>query len=1375
MYHSSLPLIFPILVIKIILKIPYSNQIILIMPTFKAVKLLAIIPLILFYISAGATNYYLSNAGNDNNSGTDASSSWRTLAKLNSFSNLNPGDNVFFKRGDTFYGTITVSTSGMSGSPITYGAYGSGAKPIITGFSNVTSWTNLGGNIWESTNAVSSLPYTNIVVINGMSTQMGRYPNTGYLTYQSHVGNTSITSSSLAGSLNWTGAEVVMKKAKWAIERSTINNQSGNTISYSTPGVYTPQDTYGFFIQNDSRTLDQQNEWYYNPSTKKLRIYSISSPTNVQVTTTERLVNAEWTVGSGNYVTFDNLSLIGANSAGLYITYKSNVSVTNCDVSFTGEEGIYGEGCVNLTLENNNINYTNGTAITLTSTCPNASIRYNTIKGAGMFPGMTKSFVYDGIFISADNTLVQYNSIDSSGNDGISFNGNYTKIKNNLVNHSLLLLDDGGGIYTDGKMSAVGREIVGNIVLNTIGNPDGSYALNVIIAHGIYLDDDNSFVTVTGNSVSGSRGSGIFIHNSTDLVINGNTSYDNGFQDNFLKGSLMFQYDPRRPIRNVQLNNNIFFAKTATQLAFFSYAGAPDPNDIKLFGTADNNYYARPISDNNLILIGGDALTWPGNYYNIDGWKAYSGMDIHSMGSPKAVSSTDDLRFEYNGFSSNKTISLGATYIDVKGNSYNGTITLAPYTSAVLIKNGASTINQPPVAIAGNDITLNLPTNNATLTGSGTSPTGTIVAYSWTQLSGPTATIVAPNSAISALTGLTSGTYQFQLTVTDNNGSSARATVNIYVNSPSQGNLLPAVYPSNTINGLDYKYYEADNYSKIPDFTSLQAVKTGNSSTFDISLANRSTAFSFLFSGYINVPTDGQYTFYTTSDDGSNLYIDNVQVVNNDGLHGALEQTGTIGLKAGMHAISVGFFQQSGDDILSVSYSSATIAKQVIPTSTLYRVSQGVSQGNLLPAVFPSNTVNGLDYKYYEGNYTYIPAFSSLTPVKTGSTSSFDISISNRSTLYGFNFTGYINVPSDGQYTFFTTSDDGSNLFIDNVQVVNNDGLHGAVEQAGTIGLKAGMHAISVNYFQQGAGNVLSISYSSTAIAKQVIPTSALYRVSQGNLLPAVYPSNPVNGLDYKYYEGNYTYLPSFNSLSPVKTGTTSSPDISLSNRSTLYGFSFTGYVNVPSDGQYTFYTTSDDGSNLFIDNVLVVNNDGLHGALEQSGTIGLQAGMHAISIGYFQQGGGNVLTVSYSSPAMAKQVIPASAFYRNLVSGTGSIVSRISSMSNSVDVNGDKIDSLKTSASVQSAEADLKTGLTAYPNPFSNHLEISINGSNVAGEFKLMLLDAVGKIVWTKIVSNYSTTYHETVNTSSLPSGIYFLNLIEKNKSSVITLIKQH
>ena len=141
--------------------------------------------LVCFLNSASANTYYFSASGNDANTGTSTSTPWKTLSKFNSvFSSLSPGDNVLFNRGNVFYGSITIKKSGTSGSPITIGAYGTGANPVITGFTTVNAWTNLGSNIWESTSAVSTLSATNMVVINGVNTAMGRYPNSGYLTYQ---------------------------------------------------------------------------------------------------------------------------------------------------------------------------------------------------------------------------------------------------------------------------------------------------------------------------------------------------------------------------------------------------------------------------------------------------------------------------------------------------------------------------------------------------------------------------------------------------------------------------------------------------------------------------------------------------------------------------------------------------------------------------------------------------------------------------------------------------------------------------------------------------------------------------------------------------------------------------------------------------------------------------------------------------------------------------------------------------------------------------------------------------------------------------------------------------------------------------------------
>lgn len=139
-----------------------------------------------------------------------------------------------------------------------------------------------------------------------------------------------------------------------------------------------------------------------------------------------------------------------------------------------------------------------------------------------------------------------------------------------------------------------------------------------------------------------------------------------------------------------------------------------------------------------------------------------------------------------------------------------------------------------------------------------------------------------------------------------------------------------------TVNGLNYKYFEG-TWSTLPDFETTFPTSSGNSTYFDLSLSSVNDYFGFRFKGYILVPTDGIYTFYTSSDDGSNLYIGNTLVVNNDGAHAAQEMSGQIGLKAGLHSIYVDYFDRAGQEILEVMYEGPGISKQLIPASVLFR------------------------------------------------------------------------------------------------------------------------------------------------------------------------------------------------------------------------------------------------------------------------------------------------------------------------------------------------------------------------------------------------------------------------------------------------------
>lgn len=90
-------------------------------------------------------------------------------------------------------------------------------------------------------------------------------------------------------------------------------------------------------------------------------------------------------------------------------------------------------------------------------------------------------------------------------------------------------------------------------------------------------------------------------------------------------------------------------------------------------------------------------------------------------------------------------------------------------------------------------------------------------------------------------------------------------------------------------------------------------------------------------------------------------------------------------------------------------------------------------------------------------------------------------------------WTGALRVPAAGKYTFYLKSDDGSRLFLDGKEVINNDGTHRMDEDSKTIDLAAGDHQLKIEYFQNKdkAGCVLSWKYE--GVDKQVIPASAFW------------------------------------------------------------------------------------------------------------------------------------------------------------------------------------------------------------------------------------------------------------------------------------------
>ncbi|KAA3612432.1 MAG: hypothetical protein DWQ01_04615 [Planctomycetota bacterium] len=131
-------------------------------------------------------------------------------------------------------------------------------------------------------------------------------------------------------------------------------------------------------------------------------------------------------------------------------------------------------------------------------------------------------------------------------------------------------------------------------------------------------------------------------------------------------------------------------------------------------------------------------------------------------------------------------------------------------------------------------------------------------------------------------------------------------------------------------------------------------------------------------------------------------------------------------------------------------------------------------------------------------------------------------------------------------------------------------------------------------------------------------------------------------GLIYLYYEGNFLQQePEWDQLEPLRQGRSDGFHLHLPHRGENFGFVFQGQLYIAEPGEYTFYTASDDGSHLFINDTLVVDNGGNHGVVERAGIIRLEAGWHPIRVDYYEAGGGEELEVQYQGPGFTKRKIP--------------------------------------------------------------------------------------------------------------------------------------
>jgi hypothetical protein len=437
--------------------------------------------------------------------------------------------------------------------------------------------------------------------------------------------------------------------------------------------------------------------------------------------------------------------------------------------------------------------------------------------------------------------------------------------------------------------------------------------------------------------------------------------------------------------------------------------------------------------------------------------------------------------------------------------------------------------------------------------------------------------------------------------------------------------------------------------------------------------------FAVRWTGEVKLDAGGRYEWCTRSDDGSKMIIDGSLIVNNDGLHGMRMRCGWKTSGVGYNKFEAQMFERGGGAGMEVYYRGPDTSNRrtkmsaskfffdgKVPTTT-------TPPPPTAPPPPPTKLVAGLKEEVWYKKYGMrklptswsSPSFTrGVTKIDYRSTGSTWSGLTERDN-FAVRWTGYVKIATTGEYEWCTRSDDGSKMIIDGSLIVNNDGLHGMRTQCSKQGVTGDYHKFEAQMFERGGGAGMEVYYSGPDTSNRRTKISASKFFFDGKVpttttpppptAPPPPPSYVVAGLKEEVWYKKYGMRklptswssPSFTrKIAKIDYRSTGRPWSGLKERDN-FAVRWTGYVKIATAGEYTWYTTSDDGSKLLIDGQKVVDNDGLHGMRTKSGKGQLLVGYHMFEAQMFERGGGAGMYVYYRGPGMGyRQKVPSSKYF---------------------------------------------------------------------------------------------------------------------------------
>jgi hypothetical protein len=694
---------------------------------------LAVVP---FQKASSAVTYYVSSStGNDVNNGLSPGAPFKTISKVNTL-NLQPGDRVLFKCGDTWQADpLILSWSGTEAALIEFNSYPAGCadKPVLSGSRGIGGWVADSGNIYRADLPAGDFPLgINQLFRNGQRLTLGRWPNIdtpngGYSFVDGHnAGGNQIIDNELPG-VDWGGAIVHIKNIRWSMLDRQVTSSSDKTLVLnqglscliSSWGDCTG---WGYFINNSRNTLDQDGEWYYDQNTRRVYLYTTSvPPTNIEgsvvLAEAGNLTQGGIMLSNGGataYVIIDNLEIKNWFNHGIgtpggmnndiyhHITVR-NVTIRDVNAAGVnmsswlerpsdGRKGL--RGGHHLVFTNDIIDGANTFGIT--GYFAESSFEDNTIENialvknlgkSGMGCGLTSNEctengdgfrirLYDAANSGYGNTL-RYNHFEKVGYNGVDVFGPETVLENNFITQACYTKADCGAVRTFGGDDMASTQVynihlINNIILDIPGNVDGCHPSRAAFGMGLYIDNYSRDVETRGNTVINTTVSGILYQQSTGQI-SGNTVYNASSGTEYSAHIDLSGSETR-----VTMANNALYGLKSNAWTLYTY-------NLSNILSSDQNYLFHPYVNQHIAY----GPSWTRQTFAQ--WQTFSGQDTHSKTNwfTQPTGEASRATAFYNASKAPLTIDLGSRqYLDLDQDPVIGSLTLQPFTSKILVDNG---------------------------------------------------------------------------------------------------------------------------------------------------------------------------------------------------------------------------------------------------------------------------------------------------------------------------------------------------------------------------------------------------------------------------------------------------------------------------------------------------------------------------------------------------------------------------------------------------------------------------------------------------------------------------------------------------------------